>query len=142
MKFPTIYVSDFTAYVAIYHADGSVVISHGGAEIGQGLNTKVAQIVAHTLGIPLNYISIAPHNSVISANRSLTGATITSESICMAAKKACERILERMKPIRDKMPKASWLQIVHSAWDEAIDLTEKQTFHIKESTAYPVCKIY
>lgn len=138
MTFPTIYVADFVAYVAIYHADGTVAVSHGGAEVGQGLNTKVAQVVAYTLGIPLNLITITPHNSIISANHSLTGGTITSESICMAARKACERILERMKPIRDKMPKASWLEIVHKAWDDSIDLTEKQTFHIKEGKRYDV----
>lgn len=138
MTFPMIYVADFPAYIAIYHADGTVAVSHGGSEIGQGINTKVAQVVAYTLGIPLSYVTITPHNSIISANRSLTGAAITSESICMAAKKACERILERLKPVRDKMPGASWVEIVQKAWDKHIDLTEKQIFYKKDAKTYNV----
>lgn len=138
MTFPTVYVADFPAYIAIYHADGTVAVSHGGSEIGQGINTKVAQVVAYTFGIPLSFVTITPHNSIISANQSLTGAAVTSESICMAAKKACERILERLKPVRDKMPGASWVEIVQKAWDKSIDLTEKQTFYKKEAKKYDV----
>lgn len=37
MDFPIFYLGQFTATVAIYHTDGSVVISHGGIEIGQGM---------------------------------------------------------------------------------------------------------
>lgn len=138
MSFPTIYVADFTAYIAIFHTDGTVAVSHGGCEMGQGLNTKVAQVIAYKFGIPLDMITITPHNSVICANNSLTGGAITSESICMAATKACERILERLKPVRGKMPKASWLEIVHQAWQDSIDLTEKQTFHKSEAKGYDV----
>lgn len=45
MTFPTLYVASFSAYIAIYHGDGTVAVSHGGTEIGQGINTKVAQVV-------------------------------------------------------------------------------------------------
>lgn len=138
MRYPVEFICEFPAYVAVYHGDGTVAISHGGAEIGQGIHTKVAQVAAYTLGIPLNYISIQPSTTLIAANQSLTGASITSESICMATKKACEKILERMKPIRDSMPKATWLEVVQASHDKLIDLTEKQTFKATEAKPYDV----
>lgn len=138
MSFPVIYVTSFSSYVAIYHGDGTVAVSHGGTEIGQGINTKVAQVIAHIFGIPLEMITVTSLNTVIMANRSVTGAAITSESVCMATKKACDRILERLKPIRDKNPKASWLDIIRDAWNQSIDLTEKQTFEQAEGKGYTV----
>lgn len=43
-----------------------------------------------------------------------------------------------MKPIRDKKPNAPWLEIVHDAWAQSIELTEKQTFENKEAKGYNV----
>ena len=40
------------ALVHVYN-DGSILVNHGGTEMGQGLNTKVAQVVAHELGVEL-----------------------------------------------------------------------------------------
>lgn len=76
------YFSLYPTYVAIYHADGTVVVSHGGIECGQGLNTKVAQVVAYALGIPMELISIKLTDNVIGANAQFTGGSFTSESIC------------------------------------------------------------
>jgi xanthine dehydrogenase/oxidase len=42
-----------------YSSDGSVLVSHGGVEIGQGMQTKVTQIAAQTLGIDLGLVKIA-----------------------------------------------------------------------------------
>lgn len=75
MTFPTFYIASFSTYIAIYHGDGTVAISHCGIEIGQGINTKIVQVVAHILGIPINLITVTPHNSVLMANETVTGGS-------------------------------------------------------------------
>lgn len=68
--------------VSIYHGDGSVAVSVGSIEMGQGLNTKVAQTVASILGIPLDMISVKPTNTLTAPNAIVTGGGIGSEISC------------------------------------------------------------
>ena len=68
--------------VSIYHGDGSVAITHGAIEMGQGLNTKVAQTAAHILGLSLDKISIKPSNSMTAPNDIVTAASIGSDISC------------------------------------------------------------
>ena len=56
----------------------------------------------------------------------------------MAAKMACDRLLERLKPIRDEKPNATWLEIIHEAFAKSIELTEKQTFESRNAKSYNV----
>lgn len=72
----------YPVFVAIYHDDGTVAISHGGCEMGQGINTKAAQVAAHVLNIPLNSISIKRMDNVTGANSFVTAISIASEAIC------------------------------------------------------------
>lgn len=81
MTYPIKFFGSFTAFVAIYHRDGTVAISHGGIESGQGLNTKMVQIAAFTLGIPMNLIRVKPTNNLIGANSFSTGGSITSDMV-------------------------------------------------------------
>lgn len=83
------------AFVAIYHHDGSVVVSHGGIECGQGINTKAAQVAAYALGIPLDLVSVRSMSNVISANATWTGASSTSDMVCHVSKaiKTCCSVL-------------------------------------------------
>nr|XP_023019888.1 xanthine dehydrogenase-like [Leptinotarsa decemlineata] len=113
----------YSVILSIYHSDGSVAISHGGVEIGQGINTKAIQVVAYKLGIPMDKITVKPSNNLSSANSHMTGASITSESVCWALIKACDILLSRMKPIKDKMVDPTWEKIVEECYKNHIHLT-------------------
>ena len=82
MKYHLGYFGTSHAFVSIFHGDGSVAVSIGSIEMGQGLNTKVAQTTAHVLGIPLEMISIKPTNTLTSANDVVTGGSMGSEISC------------------------------------------------------------
>ncbi len=69
-------------FISVHHTDGTVSVSHGGIEMGQGINTKVAQVVAYTLNIPLDSIVVKPANSLISPNTAFTAASVSSEMVC------------------------------------------------------------
>lgn len=72
----------YGSLVAIYNGDGSVAISHGGIEVGQGISTKVAQVCAYELGIPLETVTVRSPDNLVVANSITTGGSITSELVC------------------------------------------------------------
>ncbi|TDG48782.1 hypothetical protein AWZ03_004685 [Drosophila navojoa] len=128
MDYPIFYFGQYPATVAIYHVDGTVVITHGGIEMGQGMNTKVAQVAAYTLGIELEYIKIESSDTINGANSMVTGGAVGSESLCFAVRKACETLNARLKPV--KKPKASWQETVQAAYAASINLIASD--HYKE----------
>jgi xanthine dehydrogenase/oxidase len=85
MRFHIEYFGSLHALVSVLHRDGSVAITVGGIEMGQGLNTKVAQSAAAILGIPLEKISIKPSNSTTAPNAIVTGGSIGSEVSCFVS---------------------------------------------------------
>ncbi|RUS86926.1 hypothetical protein EGW08_005331 [Elysia chlorotica] len=127
----------FGATVSIYCRDGSVAITQGGVEMGQGLYTKVAQGVAHVLGVPLENIKVRPLQGISSPNTSLSAASITSESTMKAAIKASEILKERMKPIRDKFPDADWKELCIKCDANKIDMSARY-FNKHELFDHPV----
>jgi xanthine dehydrogenase molybdopterin-binding subunit B len=62
--------------------DGHVAVSHGGIEMGQGLNTKVIQTVAESLGIAMDRVKNKPSNNFVAANGVASGGSVTSEIVC------------------------------------------------------------
>lgn len=82
MEYHIGYFGQFPATLAVYHRDGTVIISHGGIEMGQGMNTKIAQLASLELGIPLDMIRFEGTNTVNGANSMVTGGSIGSETLC------------------------------------------------------------
>ena len=83
------------ALVHVY-VDGSILVNHGGTEMGQGLNTKVAQVVAHELGVPLSRVRCSATDTGKIANTSATAASTGADLNGKAAQDAARQIRERL----------------------------------------------
>jgi len=118
------FLMKYNVLLSINGIDGSVVVSHGGIESGQGINTKLAQVVAFGLNIPLNMIIVQRTSTITSANSEVTGASTTSEMVCRSAVRCCEIIQERIKLIRSKLPSdVSWADLIKKCDEDCVDLT-------------------
>ncbi|MFM9888422.1 MAG: xanthine dehydrogenase molybdopterin binding subunit, partial [Burkholderiales bacterium] len=84
-----------SALVHVY-TDGSVLLNHGGTEMGQGLFTKVAQVVAHELGIDLERVRVSSSDTSKIPNASATAASSGSDLNGKAAQAAALTIKERL----------------------------------------------
>lgn len=83
------------ALVHIY-VDGSVLVNHGGTEMGQGINTKVCQVVAHELGIPLSSVRASATDTSKVANTSATAASTGADLNGKAAQDAAHTLRQRL----------------------------------------------
>jgi xanthine dehydrogenase large subunit len=83
------------ALVLVYK-DGSVLINHGGVEMGQGLHTKMIQVAATALGVPLSTVRLAPTRTDKVPNTSATAASSGADLNGGAIKNACDQIRERL----------------------------------------------
>lgn len=122
MSFPVIYYGNFSAAISIYRGDGTVSITTAGIEMGQGVNTKAAQVCARELGISIDLISVNSCYSFIGCNCVFSGSSITTESVCYAIIKICADINKRLAPLKALYPNLSWTELVKKAGDEQIDL--------------------
>jgi xanthine dehydrogenase large subunit len=86
------------ALVHVYK-DGSVLINHGGTEMGQGLHTKMLQVAATTLGVPLSRVRLAPTRTDKVPNTSATAASSGADLNGAAVKNACEQIRGRLAQV-------------------------------------------
>ncbi len=91
-------VKHFNQAGALVHVytDGSILVNHGGTEMGQGLNTKVAQVVAHELGVPFESVRVTATDTHKIANTSATAASTGSDLNGKAAQDAARQIRERL----------------------------------------------
>ena len=90
------------ALVHVYK-DGSVLINHGGTEMGQGLHTKMIQVAATALGVPLSYVRLAPTRTDKVPNTSATAASSGADLNGGAIKNACDQIKARLCEVAGRM---------------------------------------
>ena len=95
ISFNVPFLNQAGALVHVYR-DGSVLVNHGGTEMGQGLNTKVAQVVAHVLGLPLEQVRVTATDTSKVANTSATAASTGSDLNGKAAEAAAQTIRARL----------------------------------------------
>ncbi len=95
ISFTATWYNQAGALVHVY-TDGSVMLNHGGTEMGQGLYVKVAQVVGHAFGIGLDLVKITATTTGKVPNTSATAASSGSDLNGMAALDACETIKARL----------------------------------------------
>ena len=83
------------ALIQVY-TDGTVLLNHGGTEMGQGLHVKVAQVVASELGVPLSAVRITATDTSKVPNTSATAASSGTDLNAKAAQAAAITIRERL----------------------------------------------
>ena len=96
ISFNTTFLNQAGALVHVY-GDGSVHLNHGGTEMGQGLNTKVAQIVAHEFQVGFETVKITATTTGKVPNTSATAASSGTDLNGMAAQAAARTIKGRMR---------------------------------------------
>jgi xanthine dehydrogenase large subunit len=83
------------ALVHVY-SDGSILVNHGGTEMGQGLHTKVMQVVANELGVTLDRVRASATDTGKVANTSATAASTGADLNGKAAQDAARKIRQRL----------------------------------------------
>jgi len=118
------------AYVAAYAADGSVMLQHGGAESGQGIDTKMMQIAAETLGIEMSIIRVAQTSTDTMPNATPTAASSGSDLFGGAVRNACLELRARLEQYckENKVKgwktewKKLWPTIISGAYNARVNL--------------------
>ncbi|KAB7731160.1 molybdopterin-dependent oxidoreductase [Rudanella paleaurantiibacter] len=95
ISFTKKWMNQARALVHLY-ADGSVGVSTGAVEMGQGVNTKMVQVAARCLSVRPERIKIEPTNTTRIANTSPTAASATSDLNGKALQLACQALTERL----------------------------------------------
>ncbi len=132
------------ALVLVYQ-DGSVLINHGGTEMGQGLHTKMLQVAATALGVARSAVRLAPTRTDKVPNASATSASTGADLNGGAVKNACDQIRDRMAVVAGEMlgvsaadvrfsqgqvtgpgasdPALTFREVAQAAWSQRVQLS-------------------
>ncbi|XP_073484392.1 xanthine dehydrogenase/oxidase isoform X1 [Aquarana catesbeiana] len=122
ISFTLVLLNQAGALVHVY-IDGSVLLTHGGTEMGQGLHTKMIQVASKALGIPTSKIHISETSTNTVPNTSPTAASASSDLNGMAIYKACQTLLQRLEPYKKSNPKGSWESWIKAAYEDRVSLS-------------------
>jgi xanthine dehydrogenase large subunit len=98
ISFTSTFLNQAAALVHVY-TDGSVSVSTGAVEMGQGVNAKILNVAAHTLGIDADRITVETTNTLRVANTSPTAASSGADMNGRATQIACRVIVDRLRPV-------------------------------------------
>ncbi|XP_059170556.1 xanthine dehydrogenase/oxidase-like [Physella acuta] len=110
------------ALVHIY-TDGTVLVAHGGIEMGQGLHTKMIQVVSKELDIPVSCIHINETSTATIPNTGPTAASMSSDLYGAALIDACRQLKERLAPYRAADPEKTIKDWAHNAHQDRVCLS-------------------
>ncbi|RFM29323.1 xanthine dehydrogenase molybdopterin binding subunit [Chitinophaga silvisoli] len=142
ISFTNTLMNNARSLVHIY-SDGSVGISTGAVEMGQGVNTKILQVAAQTLGISYDRVKINATSTYTVANTSPSAASATADLNGKATWIACNALLERLLAVTDLNVSRerlsiqneivlldgvatdwNWLRLVNTAFVQRVSLSE------------------
>lgn len=103
--------------------------------MGQGLHTKMLQVASRALGIEVSKIHISETSTDKVPNTSATAASAGSDLNGMAVLEACQKIVNRLKPFKEKNPDGTWENWVLSAWLDRVSLSATG-FHATPDIGY------
>ena len=138
------------ALISIY-MDGSVSVNHGGTEMGQGLNTKMAQVAADGLGVPVHKIRVTATDTQKVPNASATAASSGADINGAAIGNACKVLHERLCQVAAGMlgcnaeqvqlavgfasageQRVAWDDVVKQAWLDRVSLSSTGFYRTPE----------
>lgn len=122
IAFTALFLNQSGALLHVY-TDGSVLLSHGGTEMGQGLHTKMLQVASHALQIPVELIHISETSTDKVPNTSATAASSGSDLNGMAVLNACNTINQRLEPYRKQFPSDGWHSWISKAFMDRVSLS-------------------
>jgi len=124
ISFNTKFLNQANALVNVY-LDGSVQVSTGATEMGQGVNTKIRQLVADELRVPIARVHVMPTSTEKNNNTSATAASSGADLNGKAAVDACRRIRARLDEVEKKHASLTWEELVRKAYMERLSLGER-----------------
>lgn len=122
ISFTLPFLNQAGALIHVY-TDGSVLLTHGGMEMGQGLHTKMVQVASRALKIPTSKIYISETSTNTVPNTSPTAASVSADINGQAVYEACQTILKRLEPFKKKNPTGTWEDWVLAAYVDAVSLS-------------------